>query len=66
MSLKLEVGKTYLDGYGNVVKILHYTMVPPYPYWGDSFRSYTDGGLYINDDPMNPYNLFTEHNPEDL
>ena len=60
------MGKTYLDGYGNVVKIIHSNSVLLYAHRGDNFKSYTNEGLYINDEPMHPHNLFTEHNLEDL
>lgn len=66
MSLKLEVGKTYLNRYGDVIKIIHYNPdAEYYPYLGDNGVTYAKDGYYYTN-CKSSYNLFTEHNPEDL
>lgn len=66
MSVKLEVGKKYLNGYGSVVKIISWNPAATYhPYIGDNNVTYTEDGRYYVD-CKSAYNLVTEYNPEDL
>lgn len=66
MSIKLEVGKTYLNGIGGVVKIIKYDVTLCFPYIGNNDRAYTINGESIIYISYPEFNLFTEHNPEDL
>lgn len=65
MSLKLEVGRSYLNRRGNVVKIVHHIEGPLYyPYFGDNFAGYTPNGQFIRGELDHPLNLFTEYNED--
>jgi len=51
MTLKLEVGKTYLDRSGNKVKIVkHYPDAAYYHFGATDGKIWTDGGKYYDDD----------------
>ncbi len=66
MSLKLEVGKTYLDGMGRVIKIINYWVLENIYESDRNAVCYTVTGRLYGPALPGPYDLFTEHNPEDL
>ena len=60
--LKLEVGKTYRDGYGDLHKIVNNKINSCYPehtFWSDG-RSYTVEGFWQMDKEPHKYNLIEE------
>ena len=47
MTLKLEEGKSYVDGYGRKIGPMRHTGDKSYYKWGGSEESYTDSGQYF-------------------
>lgn len=45
--MKIEVGKSYINAKGDVVKIIRNNAAHPYPYICEHY-SYTEGGIRIN------------------
>lgn len=58
--MKPEVGKTYVDGYGNLVKITGESFSEDYPFIGDNGLSYTGDGGYLCYEPSEN-DLIREH-----
>lgn len=57
--MKLEVGKTYKSRDGVIVKITHKTSNEIFPYWGDSYHTYTKYGEFLPD-AGHPLDLISE------
>ena len=58
--LKLEVGKTYRNWRGEVVKIVRKDADARYPYKGNNGKRYTESGRWYDFDEEDPDNLIEE------
>lgn len=62
--MRIEVGKKYLNGYGDVVEITAYSPGERYPYagvWGDDdAATYTEDGVFDSYDPEAKASLVSE------
>lgn len=61
MALKLEVGKSYKNKLGEVVKIVRYDEERYFGFYDESEMNYTDEGVYSPLDTDSQYNLVEEN-----
>lgn len=59
-SIKLELGKRYLNRVGEVVEIVEHTPNRIHEFWGDNGESYTESGVH------DQFHEFEPPNPRDL
>lgn len=64
MTLKLEVGKTYVNRFGNRVKIIGYLEGQIYSCIGDDKETYIEDGRFTAYSTVDPRNLISEATPE--